>query len=107
MNLRALGRQWLRPKPKYASETGQLFESGHVDPRGQRSWELQWEQSDVNRAAARNARPLSRDVLWSRHHEPFVQRQGVLFDPGRYGRPEEDDWTLRTRQQLFRQGWGS
>ena len=83
----------------------QLFDQASV-PTSTRANDLRWERSDIGWATGRKATPTSRDIPWAKANEPFVRRQQTLFDPGKYGRPEDDDMTLRTRQQLFRQGWG-
>jgi len=43
---------------------------------------------------------------WNRRNALYIVRQETLFDPGNYGRPEEDDRTTRTRQDLFKVRWG-
>lgn len=103
--MRMLSRlQFRQPKAgPYASKTGQLFgvESYTDAHRPQR---LQFEERE--RASKIKPAPAPEFAAWNRRYEPYVTMQRTLFDPGKYGRPEEDELTQRTRQQLFRQGWG-
>lgn len=98
-----LNRLQFKRAPKYAGH--QLFNPAAV-PTETRAHDLLWERSDLGWAAARNARTTSRDIPWARANESYITRQQTLFNPAQFGRPEESDTELRTRQQLFHQRWG-